>query len=400
MHATATTDVPYFDIADPSFSVQSEQVRRARELSWYARTNYGLAVLRYDEVSKLLKHPKLRQGSAKWPALNGVTDGPFADWWASWVLNKEGEEHHRLRRLMNPAFSSKLIAGLVPRFQAMATELVDGFAEPGRCEFVSEFAEPYAARVIAIMLGLPEEQWPIIARESGTIGLAMGVTIADDLPRIESALANLYGYADELIADRRRSPRDDFVTALVQAERAADRLSQAELRDGLVLLIFGGYDTTRNQLGLAVQTFLRHPDQWRLLARRPELGPAAVEEVMRVNPTVTWVTRQAMEDFTFADLDIEAGTTLHLFSESAGTDPRVFGEYGFDITARRKPHFGFGGGAHHCLGHFVARSDMSEALPLLAQRMHDPRIDGDAAWLPLSGNTGPVRLPLAFIPAR
>lgn len=400
MHATATTDVPYFDIADPSFSVQSEQVRRARELSWYARTNYGLAVLRYDEVSKLLKHPKLRQGSAKWPALNGVTDGPFADWWASWVLNKEGEEHHRLRRLMNPAFSSKLIAGLVPRFQAMATELVDGFAEPGRCEFVSEFAEPYAARVIAIMLGLPEEQWPIIARESGTIGLAMGVTIADDLPRIESALANLYGYADELIADRRRSPRDDFVTALVQAERAADKLSQAELRDGLVLLIFGGYDTTRNQLGLAVQTFLRHPDQWRLLARRPELGPAAVEEVMRVNPTVTWVTRQAMEDFTFADLDIEAGTTLHLFSESAGTDPRVFGEYGFDITARRKPHFGFGGGAHHCLGHFVARSDMSEALPLLAQRMHDPRIDGDAAWLPLSGNTGPVRLPLAFIPAR
>lgn len=400
MHATATTDVPYFDIADPSFSVQSEQVRRARELSWYARTNYGLAVLRYDEVSKLLKHPKLRQGSAKWPALNGVTDGPFADWWASWVLNKEGEEHHRLRRLMNPAFSSKLIAGLVPRFQAMATELVDGFAEPGRCEFVSEFAEPYAARVIAIMLGLPEEQWPIIARESGTIGLAMGVTIADDLPRIESALANLYGYADELIADRRRSPRDDFVTALVQAERAADKLSQAELRDGLVLLIFGGYDTTRNQLGLAVHTFLRHPDQWRLLARRPELGPAAVEEVMRVNPTVTWVTRQAMEDFTFADLDIEAGTTLHLFSESAGTDPRVFGEYGFDITARRKPHFGFGGGAHHCLGHFVARSDMSEALPLLAQRMHDPRIDGDAAWLPLSGNTGPVRLPLAFIPAR
>lgn len=400
MHATTTTDAPYFDIADPSFSVQSDEVRQARERSWYARTNYGLAVLRYDEVSKLLKHPKLRQGSVSWPALNGVTEGPFADWWASWVLNKEGEEHHRLRRLMNPAFSPKLIGGLVSRFQTLAEELIDGFAEPDRCEFVSEFAEPYAARVIAIMLGLPEDQWPVIARESGTIGLAMGVTIAEDLPRIEAALANLYDYADELIADRGRSLRDDFVSALVQAERDSDRLSHAELRDALVLLIFGGYDTTRNQLGLAMQTFLAHPGQWRLLARRPELGRAAVEEVMRVNPTVTWVTRQAVADFTFAGLDIDAGTTLHLFSESAGTDPRVFGEYGFDITAERKPHFGFGGGAHHCLGHFVARSDMSEALPLLAQRIHDPRIDGEASWLPLSGNTGPLRLPLAFTPIR
>ncbi len=400
MHAAVTADATYFDISDPSFSVQSDEVRRARERSWYARTNYGLAVLRYDEVSKLLKHPKLRQGSAAWPAHNGVSEGPFAQWWASWVLNKEGEEHHRLRRLMNPAFSPKLIGGLVPRFQALATELIDGFAEADRCEFVSEFAEPYAARVIAIMLGIRESEWPVIARESGTLGLAMGVTIGQELRQIEAALANLHDYADTLIADRRKSPREDFVTALVRAERDSDTLSESELRDGLVLLIFGGYDTTRNQLGLAMQTFIRHPGQWRLLAERPELGKVAVEEIMRVNPTVTWVTREAVEDFTFADLDIAAGTTVHLFSESAGTDPRVFGEYSFDITAPRKPHFGFGGGAHHCLGHFVARSDMSEALPLLAKRMREPRIDGEADWLPLSGNTGPVRLPIAFTPER
>ncbi|AXI80371.1 cytochrome P450 [Peterkaempfera bronchialis] len=399
MTVTALDAVPYFDIADPDFSIKSAAVHDARERSWYARTNYGLAVLRYEEVSRLLKHPKLRQGSAAWPAHHGVTEGPFADWWASWVLNKEGEEHHRLRRLMNPAFSPKLIGGLVPRFQALATELIDSFREPDRCEFVSEFAEPYAARVIALMLGMPESEWPVIARESATIGLAMGVTIREDLPKIEAALANLYAYADELIADRRRAERDDFVSALVRAHRDSDSLSDAELRDGLVLLIFGGFDTTRNQLGLAMQTFTRHPDQWRLLAERPELGGAAVEEVMRVNPTVTWVTREAREDFSYQGLDIAAGTTVHLFSESAGTDPRVFGTDTFDLTAERRPHFGFGGGAHHCLGHFVARSDMSEALPLLARRLRDPRIEDGATWLPDSGNTGPVRLPLAFTPA-
>jgi cytochrome P450 len=399
MPALVSDAVPSLDVADPSFSITSSEVHDARERSWYATTPYGIAVLRYDEMSRLLKHPKLRQGSVAWPSHNGVTEGPFARWWASWILNKEGEEHHRLRRLMNPAFSPKLIGGLVPRFQALATELIDGFKEPDRCEFVSEFAEPYAARVIALMLGLPEEEWPVIARQSATIGLALGVTLREDLPQIEAALDSLYEYCDALIADRRAAPRDDFVTALVNASRAQDgRLSDTELRDAMVLLIFGGFDTTRNQLGLAMQTFSQNLGQWELLSRRPDLGGRAVEEVMRVNPTVRWVTREVLEDFTFEGLDLTAGTTVHLYSESAGTDPRVF-TGGFDITVDRKPHFGFGGGAHHCLGHFVARSDMSEALPLLARRMRDIRVLPGASWLPDSGNTGPTRLPIGFTPA-
>lgn len=400
MCAHASDSARVLDVSDPSFSITSEEVHAARESNWYAHTPYGIAVLRYEEMSRLLKHPKLRQGSVAWPAHNGVTEGPFARWWGSWILNKEGADHHRLRRLMNPAFSPKLIGGLVPRFQALAGELVDSFYHEDHCEFVSEFAEPYAARVIAIMLGLPEEEWPVIAKESGTIGLAMGVTIRDDLPNIEAALARLYDYADDMIADRRANPREDFVTALVTASRAGDaRLNDDELRDGLVLLVFGGFDTTRNQLGLALQTFSRHPDQWNLLAERPDLGGAAVEEVMRVNPTVRWVTREVLADFQYQDLLFKAGTTVHLYSESAGTDPRVF-TGGFDITAERKPHLGFGGGAHHCLGHFVARSDMSEALPLLARRMRDIRLLPDDVWLPDSGNTGPVRMPIAFTPGR
>lgn len=399
MSPTTLDSVPSFDVTDPAFSITSAEVHEAREQSWYATTPYGIAVLRYEQVNRLIKHPKLRQGSAAWPAHNGVTEGQFAEWFASWILNKEGEEHHRLRRLMNPAFSPKLIGSLVPRFQALANELIDNFAAPDRCEFVSEFAEPYAARVIAIMLGLPEEEWKVIATESATIGLAMGVTLREDLPKIEAAVQRLYEYSDELIADRRANPRDDFMTTLVNASRPDDgRLTDQELRDAILLLIFGGFDTTRNQLGLAMQTFMQHPDQWRLLGERPDLGGKAVEEVMRVNPTVRWVTREVVEDFEYEGLTLTAGTTVHLYSESAGTDPRVF-EPGFDITAERKPHFGFGGGVHHCLGHFVARSDMSEALPLLARRLLDPHELPGATWLPDSGNTGPNTLPIGFTPA-
>jgi cytochrome P450 len=165
----------------------------------------------------------------------------------------------------------------------------------------------------------------------------------------------------------------------------------------VVLAVFGGIDTTRNQLGLAMCMFVEHPDQWRLLAGRPELARNAVEEVMRVRPTTTWITREAMEDFTYNDLELKRGTTIHLFSESAGTDPRQFAPE-FNIAAQRKPHFGFGGGAHHCLGHFIARADMTEALKALAQRIRNPHYDGEPAWLPDSGNTGPVKLPIAFGP--
>ncbi len=391
-------ELPYLPVSDPAFSVQSDAVRDARAAGWCARTPYGLAVLRYDEVSTLIKDRRLRQGSWAWPAHNGVT-GPFAEWWAGWLLNMEGEDHARLRRLLNPAFSPRALASLSPRFVALANELVDGFAPTGECEYVGQFAEPYAARVIAILLGLPEEDWPQIASLSATIGLAMGVTFQEELPQIEAALTELFAYCDAVIADRTANPRDDFATALVQAQRDDERLSATELRNSMALMVFGGFDTTRNQLSLAMQTFADHPDQWALLAANPDLGKAAVEEVMRVAPTVTWVTREALDDFEFKGLQIPAGTTIHLFSESAGTDPGTVESPAFDITVTgRSPHFGFGGGAHHCLGHFVGRMDMSVALPILAARMPDLRVGEGAEWLPYSGNTGPTKLPLLFTP--
>ncbi|WP_037067113.1 cytochrome P450 [Pseudonocardia acaciae] len=386
----------YFDVADPAFSVQSEAVRAARERGWYARTNYGLAVLRHREVNALLKDRRLVQGSARWPERNGVDGGPFAHWWSNTLLNLEGEDHDRIRRLLTPAFSPKLIKELTPRFQALADELVDAFAPAGRCEFIADFAEPYAARVLAIMLGIPESEWRTMSAWSGDIGLALGVTIQRDIGRVHAALAGLQGYADALIADRIQRPGDDFVSRLVLAQRDDDRLTEAELRNAIVLLIFGGMDTTRNQLGLAMRTFLAHPGQWRLLAERPELGRAAVEEVMRVNPTTTWITREAAQDIEFQGVRIAEGTTVHLFAESAGTDPDAVPDPEFDITVKRPPHFAFGGGAHYCIGHAVARGDMSVALPLLARRLPEPRLDGAPEALPMSGNTGFVSLPLAF----
>lgn len=394
----ARSDLPFLNVADPAFSVRSQAVLDARSASWCARTPYGLAVLRYDDVQKLLRHPKLRQGSYRWPEMNGVT-GLFARWWSSMLLSQEGEPHARLRRMANPAFSPKLIGALQPKFQALANRLIDGFARRGECDFIAEFTEPYATGVICDLLGLSPDRWRELADIAADMGLALGVTFKQDLAKIDAATQRIFDYAEELVAARRAEPSGDFIGMLVKANEDKAQLSDQELLDMIVLAIFGGIDTTRNQLGLAMAMFVEHPGQWAILGERPELARAAVEEVMRVRPTITWVTREATETFTYNDTEIPAGTTLHLLSQSATSDPAAFPDPSFDITAERKPHFGFGGGSHHCLGHFIARGDMTEALALLARRVKNPRYNGEVTWLPDSGNTGAIRMPIAFDPA-
>ena len=389
--------LPYLDMTDPNFSIRSDDVNAAREASWCARTNYGLAVLRYDEVHKLMRVARLRQGSYAWPKLNGVT-GHFANWWENMLLSQEGANHARLRRLANPAFSPKLVISLRPAFAALANELIDNFVEKGSCEFMADFAEPYATRVICMLLGLPHDKWRALADLATDMGLALGVTFKQDLETVEAATQKLFGYVMALVEEMRAKPLgEDFLSMLVKTNmESAEALSDQELYDMIVLAIFGGIDTTRNQIGLAMEVFSRHPAQWKMLGDNPELGKAAVEEVMRIRPTITWVTREAVEDFTYQGLEIKAGTTVHLFSQAATTDPRAFPDPSFDITAERKPHFGFGGGAHHCLGHFIARGDMTEALAILAHRVRNVKILDGARFLPDSGNTGPIVMPISF----
>lgn len=394
---------PYLDLSDPSLDVTSPQVHAARAESWVAETPWGWAVLRYAEAAAVLKDRRFRQGNARWPEQNGIHSGLFKDWWAETLLSLEGDDHARLRRLLNPAFKRGAIEKLVPGFSQLAHELVDGFCADGRVEFVHGFAEPYASRIICVILGLDEAHWPEVASWADDLGRSFAIDVADHVPRIEAALEALTAYVDEVVADRRLRPREDLVTTLVQAaDPEVGRLSGRELSVALVFLAFAGMETTRNQLGLAVRTLLAHPDQWRLLGERPDLGRAAVEEVMRVNPTVTWVTREAVEPVVLNGVEIPAGGIVQMLSHAAGTDPGAMEQPAFDITrgidGSRPPHLGFGSGVHHCLGHFVARTDMAAALPILAARLPDLRADGPGEWMPVSGNTGAVRFPLAFTP--
>ncbi|QFZ18770.1 cytochrome P450 [Saccharothrix syringae] len=391
--------VPHLDISSERFRMNSREMRRARADHWYARTDWGIAVLTYEDCKLLLKNPHLTQGSAKWPAHHGVVDGLYDRWWRKTLLVLEGDEHNRIRRLVNPAFSPRRIEPLRPRFRALADSLVDEWVDDGRTEFAGRFAAPYSTRVLCMMLGIDEHDWEEVYQLSSTIGLGIGITIKENIARIDDAVAELTRYAESLVAARRRSPRDDILSALVGARDEDDgRLSDQELINLIILLVFAGIDTTRNQLVLTVASFSEQPDQWEKLAADPDRYAAkAAEEALRVNPIARWVSREAGETFRYRERTIEKGTTIHLLTLSSGTDPAEYDDPDrIDLDADRSPHLAFGGGMHHCLGHFVARADIDVAVSALSTRLTDLRVGEDAEWLPDSGNTGANTLPITF----
>jgi len=395
---TSMEELPLLRISDPDFFRDSPEVLAARSQGWGARTEHGIAVLRYDAVKALINDPRLVNGLRNWTRLNGVTSGPWAEFFPTLVVNLEGEDHHRIRRLINPALAPRVANAHAPRFEALANELIDQFIDAEHCEFVEDFAAPYALQVLCILLGIPLDDAPMIARWAADLSHAFTTSLPRQLPRIEAALGELTDYVEDLIERRRRQPGgENLVSRLIQIEQDDDdRLSAAELRMMLASVLMGGSETTRKQLGFAMHTFIEHQDQWRMLADRPDLGEAAVNEVMRINPTISWIAREAIVDFNYEGVDIPKGTVLHLFTQAAGTDPSVGADPSFDITAERPSHFGFGAGVHHCAGHFVARRDMAVALTVLARRLRDPWVDGEPRWLPLSATTGPICLPVSF----
>ena len=392
------SELAFLDFNASGFSIRSAEVMKARDAHWYARTPYSIAVLRYDDANTLLKDKRLFQGTRRWPEHYGITDGLLATWWQTMLLSVEGEDHLRLRKLSSAAFSPRTIEPMTPFFARLANELIDSFCEKGSCEFMSDFAEPFSARVITELLGLPQEQWRELADYATELGYVFSVTIKDDLPVIEHGLQGILDISKTLIASRNGTDTDDFVGTLIKANLDGSRITDEELLSLVSMIVFAGFDTTRNQLGLGMQTFSSHPDQWKKLADNPELGRQAVEEVMRVNPTITWVSREASVDIDHKELTIKQGTTVHLLTIPAGSDPDKFNEPEFDIEKERAPHFGFGGGMHHCIGHYVARLDMKEAFKALASRLPDMKIGEGATYLPDSGNTGPTSLPITFTP--
>jgi cytochrome P450 len=401
----AELELPTYAIDDGrALTEQWAQLDRVRGRHWLARhpLGFGYLLTRHEDCVAILRDPRWHSAAALIGDRAGITD---ERWLARRrrpsILSAEGEVHQRLRRLVAPAFTPRQSDRLRPLMRQVIGRLVDAVVPTGRTELVADVCEPYPIPIICELLGAPEEDWALFSRWATQIFQVFNDDVADHVDEILAAQGELDAYVTDLIARRRAAPRDDLLSALIAVEEQGDRLDTAELVMLAEAVLLAGTDTTRNQLACAVAVFAEHPDQWALLAGQAELAGRAVEESLRYLGTVRGTGRFASEDLVYRDVAFPAGTVVFPSFVAANHDPDCFVEpHRFDITAERSAsHLTFGFGPHYCLGANLARAELQEALPLLARRLPDLRLDGEVTWKPAGvGIWGPARLPLAFTP--
>ena len=394
-------DLPYVDLLNAQTRAERrvllDGARRAGH--WLVRTPAGYLVTTYEDSVALLRDRRFHQFAAKLADLAGPEHADFFARRRSSILTTEGDEHGRLRRIVAPAFTPKAADRYRPFMREVMNRLIDPFAPTGRIELVADVCDPYPIPIICRLLGAPEEDWKLFSRWASDLLRIFNFNFAQDLPIIQAAQDEVGQYIRELIERRRRTPADDLLTDLIAAEEAGDRLSTEELESMAVAVLVAGTDTTRNQLACTVALFTEHPEQWAMVAERPELAPRAVEESMRFLGAIGGTARFASADVEFKGVFFPKDTGVAASFVAANLDEHVFADpETFDITREASsPHLTFGSGIHYCLGAWLARAELQEALPILARRLPDLAADGAIEWKPNSvGIWGPARLPLAF----
>jgi cytochrome P450 len=394
---STATDLPTIAYEQADTPDEAHQlIRQARRHGPIAVGPHGPEVLTYDLVRTVLRDDRFGMPKGLGLAAQGITSGELWDIAVKGLLSLDGAEHRRQRRLVSRAFTPKAAERLRTICADVITELADLHSPAGRCDVVADIARQYPIPIICALLGTPREDWHLFSDWADDIFKLFDWNLANDAPDIVRAWTELEAYLDEMVGQRRHVRTDDLLSDMMRAEVDGDRLTHDELLTLTATLLMAGTDTTRNQLAAAVQVFCDHPDQWTLLAERPEFAHQAVEEVMRYAPVIFTTMRVAHHDVELGGVTIPAGTLVIANTAAANRDPAVYDEPDrFDITRGGAPAMlTFGGGIHYCLGAHLARIELAEALTTMARRMPDIRRAGPAPWKPLTGITGPVSLPV------
>jgi len=345
--------------------------RRLRErdpLHWSTLTRQ-IVVSRYRDVDRILRdHRSFSNDLRKGQATNDSVAARRR--LKPSMLALDPPDHTRLRRLVNRAFTPRSVAELEGFIRATAHRLVDMVEGADEFDLMTAFAAPLPTIVIARMIGVPERDLGRFKVWSTRLARALEPILApDEQEQVYRTHQQLAEYFKAIVEQRGRTPRDDLVSRLVQAEEQGDRLTRDETIVMLRLLLLAGNETTTNLIGNGIRALLRHPDQLALLRERPELVPSAVEELLRYDSAVQLDMRIARRDLDVGDSAVPSGTLIGLLIGSANHDPERFRRPDeLDITRSDPGNISFGRGIHHCLGAPLARLEGRIALEVLLER--------------------------------
>ena len=333
-------------------------------------------ITRHEDVLAVLKDPRFTKNYLRVADDEYISQLTEVDrFMTNNLLALDPPDHTRLRALVQKAFSPRLIRAMRPRIQAITDSLLDAVQDQGQMELIADYAFPLPIQVIAELLGIPTEDKEKFRHWSGIVIRPHRTKESrlEDVPELQAFLA----YLADISEQRREDPREDLLSALVQAEEAADRLSEIELYSMLMLLIVAGHETTVNLIGNGVVTLIQYPEQLALLRANPSLIGAAIEELLRYDsPVESSTDRFALEDVTIGGQHIAHGDHVLVIIASANRDRASFGEKADDLEIMRaeNPHVAFGHGIHYCLGAALARMEGAIAIGSLLERAPNVRL--------------------------
>lgn len=323
------------------------------------------------------------------------------------MINMDDPRHGRQRRIVSRGFTPSTLKKMEAGVARRAAGVIDRVIERGECDFVGDIAAPLPLEIICDMMGIPDSESQMVFEQTNLI-LGLGdpeFLAATENPQIAAlqagaALGTLMG---EMAADRRKNPRADLTTALLQSDLEDGAMSDNELASFFVLLVVAGNETTRNAISLGMKALCDYPDERRRWAADFDgLADSAVEEIIRWASPVMHMRRTCTRDTTLSGQALREGDKVVLWYASANRDESVFDEpYRFDLGRSPNEHVGFGGpGPHYCLGANLARREIRMMFQEIFRRLPDLEITGPPDRLRSNFINGIKRMPCAFTPGR
>lgn len=374
-----------FDPSDPAFIADPYPVyRRLREddpILWNPDSGQWI-ISRHADVNRLLRDRRLGRtylhqathaefGRPEPPAWHA----PFHDLNDAGMLDREPPDHTRLRRLVSKAFTPRTVESMRERIQTLVDGLIDDFDGAGEVDLIADFIEPLPVTVIAELLGIPEADRHRLRPWSADICLMYELNPPDAAAhKAVQASLEFGAYLRDLLADRRRRPGDDLISALAAVVDDGDALTEAELIATCVLLLNAGHEASVNGAGNGWWTLFRHPEALARLRAEPELMPSAIEELLRFDTPLSLFERWVLEPIEVEGVTIPRGGEVALLFGSANRDPAAF-ERPDDLDLARDPNpsLSFGAGIHYCLGAPLAKLELGIAFATLLRRV--PRLE-------------------------
>ena len=385
------------------------KLRRERPVSWHHEPEIDTpgievgpgfwAVTRYADVVHVSRHPEVfisGRGSniPDWP--------PEVLEFLGSMINMDAPRHTKLRLIVNRGFTPRQVALLEQNVHDRARAIVDSVADRGECDFVAEIAAKLPLQIICDMLGIPASDYSFVFEKTNIVLGVGDPEFGTSLDAAFGAAHELWAYAQELGKERLDNPRDDIVTALMQAEIDGERLTAAEFGSFFVLLTSAGNETTRNAISHGMLALTDHPEQKRIwMDDFDAVAPTAIEEIVRWATPVMHFRRTAVEDAVVGGQEVKAGDKVVLWYTSANRDADAFDDpFNFDVRRSPNEHLAFGaGGPHFCLGAHLARREIRVMFEEIFRRLPDLEISGPPDYLQSGFIHGIKRMPCTFTPS-